>query len=51
MGRYELVDLTLRDIQELCDIRDDERLPFPLKTVRKTRADIIPKVASRRFLR
>jgi hypothetical protein len=34
--RYELVDLTLGDTQQLCDIRDDEGTPSPVEAIRET---------------
>jgi hypothetical protein len=34
--RYEFVHLTLGDSQQLCDIRDDERMPLAVQTIRET---------------
>jgi hypothetical protein len=34
--RYELVDLTLGDTQQLCDIRDHKRTPSPVEAIRET---------------
>jgi hypothetical protein len=36
MRCYELVDLTLRDAQELRDICDEEGAPFPVEGIRET---------------
>ncbi len=34
--RYELVDLTLGDTQQLSDIGDHERTPSPVKAIRES---------------
>jgi hypothetical protein len=48
--RHELVDLALRDTQELCDIRDDERTSLPAEAIRET-ARALSDILSRELFR
>jgi hypothetical protein len=48
--RYELVDLTLGDTQQLCDIRDDEGMPSPVEAIRET-ARLVAQVLSGELFR
>ena len=45
MRRYQLVDLTLGDPRQLCDARDDEGMPLPVKATHEN-SDLLAKVIS-----